>query len=228
MGSIKKTRDKLDRALPRLIQYLEYPSSERERNTLLYPRSIIDQTSPQQIYITISKFSSKGSNQHLPYSFLIIILSSFNLLLENQRNQRFTPPPIISYRIVDPPTSRKQKNASSFESLLNDGQRERERALTEEIRSIVRGKREEAEGESDPDDGHRLSRLSASIGETRGRKKGRREGRWRGVLRGACAADFTHGLARPRYILLSLSPPPLPTRRRKLFLLRGGGGREVG
>lgn len=207
MGSIKKTRDKLDRALPRLIQYLEYPSSERERNTLLYPRSIIDQTSPQQIYITISKFSSKGSNQHLPYSFLIIILSSFNLLLENQRNQRFTPPPIISYRIVDPPTSRKQKNASSFESLLNDGQRERERALTEEIRSIVRGKREEAEGESDPDDGHRLSRLSASIGETRGRKKGRREGRWR-VLRGACAADFTHGLARPRYILLSLSPLP--------------------
>ena len=212
MGSIKKTRDKLDRALPRLIQYLEYPSSERERNTLLYPRSIIDQTSPQQIYITISKFSSKGSNQHLPYSFLIIILSSFNLLLENQRNQK-SPLPRL-YRIVDPPTSRKQKNASSFESLLNDGQRERERerALTEEIRSIVRGKREEAEGESDPDDGHRLSRLSASIGETRGRKKGRREGRWRGVLRGACAADFTHGLARPRYILLSLSPPspPLP------------------
>lgn len=212
MGSIKKTRDKLDRALPRLIQYLEYPSSERERNTLLYPRSIIDQTSPQQIYITISKFSSKGSNQHLPYSFLIIILSSFNLLLENQRNQK-SPLPRL-YRIVDPPTSRKQKNASSFESLLHDGQRERERetALTEEIRSIVRGKREEAEGESDPDDGHRLSRLSASIGETRGRKKGRREGRWRGVLRGACAADFTHGLARPRYILLSLSPPspPLP------------------
>lgn len=210
MGSIKKTRDKLDQALPRLIQYLEYPSSERERNTLLYPRSIIDQTSPQQIYITISKFSSKGSNQHLPYSFLIIILSSFNLLLENQRNQRFTPPPIISYRIVDPPTSRKQKNASSFESLLNDGQRERERALTEEIRSIVRGKREEAEGESDPDDGHRLSRLSASIGETRGRKKGRREGRWRGVTGRLRRRFYTWSCSATLYPTLSLPPPHPP------------------
>lgn len=210
MGSIKKTRDKLDQALPRLIQYLEYPPSERERNTLLYPRSIIDQTSPQQIYITISKFSSKGSNQHLPYSFLIIILSSFNLLLENQRNQRFTPPPIISYRIVDPPTSRKQKNASSFESLLNDGQRERERALTEEIRSIVRGKREEAEGESDPDDGHRLSRLSASIGETRGRKKGRREGRWRGVTGRLRRRFYTWSCSATLYPTLSLPPPHPP------------------
>lgn len=208
MGSIKKTRDKLDRALPRLIQYLEYPSSERERNTLLYPRSIIDQTSPQQIYITISKFSSKGSNQHLPYSFLIIILSSFNLLLENQRNQK-SPLPRL-YRIVDPPTSRKQKNASSFESLLHDGQRERERetALTEEIRSIVRGKREEAEGESDPDDGHRLSRLSASIGETRGRKKGRREGRWRGVTGRLRRRFYTWSCSATLYPTLSLPPSP--------------------
>lgn len=97
MGSIKKTRDKLDRALPRLIQYLEYPSSERERNTLLYPRSIIDQTSPQQIYITISKFSSKGQTTpslFFPYHYPLLL----QLVTRKSTKSKITPPPIVSYR----------------------------------------------------------------------------------------------------------------------------------
>lgn len=84
--------------------------------------------------------------------------------------------------------------------------RERERTLAGEIRSIVRGigreKSEEAEGESDPDDGHRLSR-GAQHQETRGRKKGRREGG--GVTRRLRRQFYTWS-SRPRYILLPLLP----------------------
>ena len=77
--------------------YLEYPPSERERNTLLYPRSIIDQTSPQQIYITISKFSSKGQTTpslFFPYHYSLLL----QLVTRKSTKSKITPPPIVSYR----------------------------------------------------------------------------------------------------------------------------------
>lgn len=95
---------------------------------------------------------------------------------------------------------------SKIEFLLPACTGERERTLAGEIRSIVRGigreKSEEAEGESDPDDGHRLSR-GAQHQETRGRKKGRREGG--GVTRRLRRQFYTWS-SRPRYILLPLLP----------------------
>lgn len=209
MGSIRKTRDKLDRALPIHLDLskLSWISSlrARKKHTSL---SSIDNWSDfpsTDIYYDFKILFERTNNTFLILSLSLSSPPSTCYSKINEIKNHPSPDCIVSS--IHPLRGSKKMPRRSSPSSTTDRERERETALTEEIRSIVRGKREEAEGESDPDDGHRLSRLSASIGETRGRKKGRREGRWR-VLRGACAADFTHGLARPRYILLSLSPLP--------------------